>query len=198
MNTKEKVEAYYTQDHPFKKGIEILRELAIKVKAEETFKWQATVYMANGKNVFWIARFKDHFGVGFFNGALLSDPKNVLENVQEGKTVAMRHWKFTDVEAVDEAGVAAYMQEAIDNQKKGLNAPSEKKKKKTIIPRLLQDALRENKSLKVAFDALSPGKQRNFCDYISEAKQEKTKVSRLDKILPMIESGIGLNDKYRK
>ena len=111
MDKSEKVEAYYDKEHQFKKGIQILRELAIQANAEEFFKWQAPVYGINGKNVFWISRFKHHFGVGFFNGVFLKDPKKMLKNVQEGKTIAMRHWHFTSIDEIDKQGVLAYMKE---------------------------------------------------------------------------------------
>lgn len=198
MESAEKIEAYYEKEHHFKEGINILRDLAIKANAEETFKWQAPVYGIDGKNVFWIARFKNHFGIGFFNGMFLTDPRNVLVNVQEGKTVAMRHWHFKSVDQVDEKAVLAYIKEALDNQKKGkVLAPVKKKKDKVTIPALLQDALKKNDVAKSAFKRLSPYKQAEYSEYIADAKQEKTKLSRLEKIMPMIVDGKGLNDKYR-
>lgn len=199
MEKSEKIEAYYEKEHSFKRGINLLRELALKTEAEETYKWSLPVYTINGKNVFGICRFKDFFGVWFFNGAFLNDSKKVLRNAQEGKTKAMRHWNFTAVENIDKKGVLAYMNEAILNQKKGIIvSPSKSRsKKKTKIPVPLETALDENADLKKAFTGLSAYKQKEFCEYIAEAKQEATKARRLQKILPMIEKGLGLNDKYR-
>ncbi len=198
MDTSEKVEAYYQTDHHFKDGINILRDLALKSNAEETFKWQAPVYGIDGKNVFWIARFKNHFGIGFFNGMLLKDPKKVLVNVQKGKTLAMRHWHFTSSDEIDRKGVLSYIREALENQKKGLVlAPAQKKKTKTtVVPALLMDALKKSSADNV-FKKLSPYKQAEYAEYIESAKQEKTKISRLEKIIPLIKEGKGLNDKYR-
>ncbi len=68
MEKSENVEAYYAAEHPFKKGVALLRDLARKTPATETFKWNAPVYTVDGKNVFWISRFKNHFSLGFFNG----------------------------------------------------------------------------------------------------------------------------------
>lgn len=197
MEYSEKVEAYYGQAHHFKKGIEILRVLALKAHAEETFKWQAPVYGVDGKNVFWIARFKNHFGLGFFNGVFLSDPKKVLINVQKEKTVAMRHWHFRSVGEIDEKYVLAYIREALDNQQKGLVLAPARKKEKVVVPELLQKTLVKNSETEKAFKLLSPYKQEEYIEYIAEAKQEKTKLSRLEKIIPMILVGKGLNDKYR-
>ncbi len=198
MDRLEKLEAYFSKAHHFQKGIQILRDLALKTKAEETFKWRAPVYAIDGKNVFWIARFKNHFGVGFFNGVFLKDPKNVLVNAQEGKTQAMRHWHFRSIDEIDKRGVLAYMNESLENQKKGMElVPKKKTSIKVTVPKLLKDALAEKESLNQAFKGLSPYNQKEYSDYIANAKQEKTKESRLEKILPLILDGKGLNDKYK-
>ncbi|MGI9551087.1 MAG: YdeI/OmpD-associated family protein [Aurantibacter sp.] len=199
MDYSEKVETYYAREHHFKSGIEILRNLALKSNAEEFFKWQAPVYGIDGKNVFWIARFKNHFGIGFFNGVFLADPKNVLVNVQKEKTMAMRHWHFKSVGEIDEKGVLAYINEALENQRKGLvlAASTKTKKPKLVVPAHLKNALEKNSKANKVFKSLSPYKQAEYAEYISTAKQEKTKLSRLEKILPMILEGKGLNDMYR-
>ena len=198
MNVSAKVEAYYEKEHPFKEGISVLRALAAKTKAEEAYKWSAPVYTLNGKNVFWIARFKNHFGVGFFNGVFLKDPKGILINVQKGKTQAMRHLKFKSLAEIDSKVVLSFMNEALENQKKGMQLiPAIKKKPKFILPELLEQVFEKQPSTKKAFFKLSPYKQREYAEYILNAKQEKTKLSRLNKIIPMINSGIGLNDTYR-
>lgn len=196
MDKSEKLEGYYEKEHPFKEGIAYLRELALKTEAVEDFKWSIPVYTLNNKNVFGICKFKHHFGVWFFNGVFLKDPKKVLENAQEGKTKGMRHWKFHNLEEVDEKAVLGYMKEALNNQKNGLVVKAEKTKK-VAVPDLLQSELTSNPDLKGAFEKFTPYKQKEFCEYISEAKQEKTKLRRLEKILPMIAEGIGLNDAYR-
>ncbi|MEO0525827.1 MAG: DUF1801 domain-containing protein [Bacteroidota bacterium] len=196
MDAKEKVEAYYSKEGPFKEGIALLRNLAVTTELEETYKWNFPVYTINKKNVLGICCFKNHFGVWFFNGAFLKDVNKVLENAQEGKTKAMRHWKFTSMDDIDSKKVLAYIREAIINQKKGIEHEPQRKEK-VKIPMLLKIALEEKPGLKIDFEALSPYKQKEYYEYISEAKQEKTKLSRLEKIVPMIKQGIGLNDKYR-
>jgi len=198
MENSEKLETYFEQKHSFKEGISILRDLALKTKVDETLKWGSPVYTTEGKNVFWIARFKNHFGLGFFNGMFLKDPKKVLVNVQKGKTQAMRHWRFKSIGEIDAPTIIAYINEAVENQKKGMRLiPGKKKKTALIIPKMFKETLDCNPKTKKAFITLSPYKQRDYAEYISSAKQEKTKLARLEKIIPMINQGIGLNDKYR-
>lgn len=198
MDNSDKIEIYFSKKNPFQDGIAKLRELALKTELAEEYKWGAPVYTIDGKNVLGIMAFKNHFGLWFFNGVFLSDPKKVLENAQEGKTKAMRHWKFKS-NPFDKVTVLAYMNEAIENQKKGLRLMPEKSKTvKAEIPALLKKELEKNLKTKEAFNAFSPYKQRDFCEYIATAKQDKTKLARLTKIIPMINQGVGLNDKYRK
>ncbi|MBT8301011.1 MAG: YdeI/OmpD-associated family protein [Maribacter sp.] len=199
MGNLEKLEAYFEEAHHFKEGILALRHLALKTSVTETVKWGSPVYTVDGKNVFWIARFKNHFGLGFFNGVFLKDPKKVLVNVQEGKTQAMRHWKFNSIDDIDRPVILAYINEAIENEIRGMCLTPYKKKNPSLnIPSLLKEALEENPKMKKAFTSLSPYKQRDYAEYISAAKQEKTKISRLEKIMPLIKQGKGLNDKYNK
>ena len=193
-----KADNYFEKEHPYQEGIQLLREIALSTELVETVKWGSPVYTIENKNVLGIMAFKSHFGLWFFNGVFLSDPENVLENAQEGKTKAMRHWKFNSVDGLDKTLIREYIQEAIENQKRGLTVKPEKKSKEVVIPELLKKALSNKKLLLQQFEGLSPYKQREYCEYIDTAKQEKTKFSRLEKILPMIEEGIGMNDKYRK
>ena len=199
MDKSEKVERYYAEEHHFSSAIQQLRDIALKTGLAETFKWMFPTYTLDGKNVISICKFNKHFGIWFFNGVFLSDEKQVLENAQEGKTQAMRHWKFYAIEDILEQDVQAYINEAIENQKQGRILTPLKKTKATKkpIPELLKAALSKNKTAQSAFDTLSPYKQNEYSEYIVNAKQSKTKRSRLEKILPMIAKGKGLNDMYR-
>ena len=198
MNEASKIEAYYEEEHLFKGGILLLRDIALKTKAKETFKWQSPVYTLHGKNVFWISRFKNHFSIGFFNGVFLKDPKGLLINAQKGKTQAMRHLKFEAVEQIDSNIVLAYIEEALYNQEKGLRLSATKEKKqKLTIPDLLTQAFEKDPVTQKKFNNLTPYKQREYVEYIVDAKQMKTKLTRLEKILPMINAEKGLNDLYR-
>ena len=193
-----KADNYFEKEHPYQEGIKLLREIVLSTELEETVKWGAPVYTIGNKNVLGIMAFKGHYGLWFFNGVFLSDPENVLENAQEGKTKAMRHWKFTSLDGLDKTLIREYIQEAIENQKRGLTVKPERKSSDVIMPDLLKNALSGKQGLMAKFEGLSPYKQREYCEYIDTAKQEKTKLSRLEKILPMIAEGIGMNDKYRK
>ncbi len=197
MEKAKNVESYYAEEHPFKSAIGTLRRLAQQTEAEETCKWGMPVYTIKNKNVFGICRFKSHFGVWFFNGAFMDDPKKVLENAQEGKTKGMRHWKFESEGEIHASDVLDYMKEAIQKQKEGKVLETKKSTTTATVPELLQEALDANPDLGAAFTAFTPYKQKEFSEYISEAKQEKTKMKRLEKILPLIAQGKGLDDAYR-
>ena len=198
MDKAAKIEAYFEEEHRYKEAIGTLREIVLKTALEETFKWMFPTYTLKNKNVLAICKFKNHFGIWFFNGVFLTDPLNVLQNAQEGKTKAMRHWKFTSEADIDTNQVLAYINEAITNQENNrILPPTKKSSGHSEIPMLLKEALQKSKKLEVAYQGFSEYKRKEFHEYISTAKQEKTKLKRLKKIIPMIEGGIGLNDKYR-
>ncbi|SIQ38216.1 YdeI/OmpD-associated family protein [Maribacter ulvicola] len=199
MEKQEKIEKFYTEIHQFKNGIAKLRTLALDCSMTETYKWSFPTYMIDDKNIIAINKFKNHFGIWFFNGVFLSDPEKVLVNAQEGKTMAMRHWKFSSSENIDEKMVTAYIKEAIENQKKGLSLKVKKNSKtKFEIPAHLSIALENNEDIKAAFSQLTYSKQKDYAKYIATAKQEKTKLSRLEKIVPLILAGKGINDQYKR
>jgi uncharacterized protein YdeI (YjbR/CyaY-like superfamily) len=128
----------------------------------------------------------------------LSDPTKILENAQEGKTKAMRHWKFKSLDEIDKTTVREYITEAIENQKKGLHLNLIRKTNdKLILPSQLSSIFKKNRELRNAFQSLTLEKQREYAEYIETAKQEKTKLSRLNKAIPLILEKKGLNDKYR-
>ncbi|PWK17936.1 YdeI/OmpD-associated family protein [Xanthomarina spongicola] len=190
------VEEYIENNSHFGEELTILRDLINNTELEETVKWSAPVYSLNGKNVIGLGAFKNHFGIWFFNGVFLKDEQNLLVNAQE-KTKALRQMRFESINEIDKNIVLAYVEEAIENQKLGKELKPERKGKTVVIPKELQKAIDNNKNFQKAFNALTPGKQREYCDYIETAKQEKTKLSRLEKITPMILNGIGLHDKYK-
>jgi uncharacterized protein YdeI (YjbR/CyaY-like superfamily) len=176
--------------------LEFLRAIINKTELVKTRKWGGEVYTINNGNVLMIGAFKNHVGLWFYNGVFLKDPYEVLANAQEGKTKAMRHWKFTSVDEMDPKKISEYIQEAIENEKKGLKWKS-KKSGEIEIPEIFQEALNSNKAFKNAFNELTPFKQKEYIEHIDSAKREATKMSRLEKIKPMILEGVGLNDKYR-
>ena len=175
--------------------LEFLKSIIVKTELEEATKWGGIVYVLNGKNVLGIGGFKNYFVIWFFNGVLLQDKKKALVNAQEGVTKSLRQWRFSLKEEVNEAAVLEYINEAIANEKQGKN--SKPQKKEPIVSELFQKELDTDANLAEAFLKFSPYKQYEFLEYIETAKREETKLSRIEKIKPMIKESIGLNDKYR-
>ncbi len=192
------VEDFITKNQHWQSELILLRETALSLELEEGLKWGFPVYMVNGKNVIGLGAFKSYVGVWFFHGALLHDKGKKLMNAQEGKTQAMRQWRFSSMDEIkdDLPLVETYIKEAIANQKAGKSI-SPSKGKPVVIPDELTNALKGN-DLEAVFSGLSLSKRRDYAEYISEAKKEETKIRRLEKILPMIQDGVGLNDKYSK
>ncbi len=196
MDKQERLAAFFGKKGPYQEGLATLRNLLQQTELQEHFKWSAPVYTMDGENVCGLMAFKNHFGLWFFNGVFLSDPLGVLTNAQEGKTKAMRHWKFQAVSEIDPKQVRAYVLEAIALARKGVKlAPAPPRE--LVVPERLQAALTADPGLLAQFEALAPYKQRDYAEYIEQAKQEATRERRMAKILPMIRQGLGLNDKYR-
>lgn len=197
MQSNKSVEGFIEKQTAWKEPLLKFREILLATELEETVKWGQPVYALDGKNVLGIGAFKAYVGIWFYQGTFLQDPKGVLINAQEGKTKAMRQLRFSSIESVDYELVKAYVNEAIANQKAGKEIKADTKKA-LVIPKELQDALDKNNKLEAHFQQFTKGKQREFTDYISEAKREETRLNRIEKIIPMIMGGVGLNDKYRK
>ena len=188
----------YIELHPhYAEELKIIRNIINQTELVETIKWSAPTYTLNGKNVVGFSAFKNHFGLWFFNGVFLKDVHNLLINAQENKTKALRQMRFTDKSEINEVIILAYVKEAIENQRLGKEIKPTRNTKPVHIPIELGNVLKKNNNLNEAFTTLTPGKQREYCEYIASAKRETTKQSRLEKITPMILSGVGLNDKYK-
>ena len=173
----------------------LLKSIIDKTELIETTKWGGPVFVYEKKNIIGLGGFKDYFAIWFFNGVFLKDDKKKLINAQEDKTKSLRQWRFTSKEEVNEKEVLDYILEAIENEKQGkIIKPA---KKEAIISELLEKEMSQNPALAKAFQKFSPYKQYEFLEYIETAKQEKTKLSRIEKIIPMILENVGLNDKYR-
>ena len=191
----EKVTTYIEKKTAWTNELKELRSILSQLPVEETVKWGSPFYTSGGKNMVGMSAFTSYFGLWFIQGALLKDDAKVLINAQEGKTSAMRQWRFNSIDEIDAELIKAYVLEAIENQQQGKEIKP--KKKPLIIPELLQQALDADQELKEKFEAMTLGKKRDYADHISEAKREATKQSRLEKIIPMILSGVGLYDKYK-
>ncbi len=196
MERSKTVEEFIDNNSQWKNEIEYLRTIILKTTFEETIKWGTPVYTINGKNVMGIGAFKSYVGLWFFNGSFLKDDYNKLLNAQEGKTKGMRQWRFEAIDEMDEKLILEYLNEAIENQKAG-KIIKVTRNKPVVVPDELQLILDENKELKSFFEGFTKSKQREFSEYISDAKRDATKQTRLEKIIPMILSGVGLHDKYK-
>jgi len=175
---------------------EFMQQLIVKTNLDKAIKWDKEVYTFNNKNVIGWGGFKDFFSLWFFNGVFLSDPEKVLVNASDGKTKSMRQWRFTNAADMDEKKILAYINESVQTIKDGKEIKAdvfEEKKPEGFF----KDFLENNIDVKNAFEKLTKGKQKEYVVYIDEAKQEKTKTARLEKIKELISQNKGLNDKYK-
>lgn len=196
MKKVNSVEEYIEVNSHFSDELIILRDIMNSTELEEVIKWNSPVYELNGKKVLGFGAFKHHFGIWFFNGVFLKDEKNLLEQAHE-TTKGLRQMRFGSKQEIDKNVVLSYVKEAIVNHKLGKEIKPERKGNKVSVPEELKAVLNDNSVLHDAFKLLTPGKQREYGEYIDTAKREETKFSRIEKIKPMILKGIGLNDKYK-
>ncbi|MBL7906317.1 MAG: YdeI/OmpD-associated family protein [Bacteroidales bacterium] len=187
----------HTPAERWQKELVVLSSIIRKMPLEKTIKWGSEVFTWNGKNVVSYGGFKNYFALWFYNGVFLSDPNKVLINAQEGVTRSLRQWRFQSLEELDEVSISEYILEAIEVEKKGLKHKPERFKP-LPMPQMLAEALSNDPGLQEAYGKLSPGKQKEYIQYLNEARQETTKHKRLEKIVPMIAAGMGLNDRYKK
>ncbi len=188
----------YIESHPeWATALKKLRKILTATELEETVKWGGPCYTIGGKNVVGIGAFSEYVGLWFHQGVFLADPDQVLINAQAGTTRGLRQWRFASAKEIAPGRVKAYVLEAIENQKQG-KAIVANRDKPVVVPPALKSALARKAKARKAFEALTKGKQREYAEHIASAKQQKTVESRLAKVLPMIEAGVGLNDKYRK
>lgn len=196
MKKYSNVDEFIAGQTKWQKELLLLREILSETELEETVKWGSPTYTIDGKNVIGILGFNDYFCIWFYNGVFLKDEENKLINAQKGVTKALRQWRFKNKSEIDRRLIKTYLDEAISNQKTGKEFKPEKKK--VEMPVLLDEALRKNEKALISFMAMTPFKQNEFKEFIASAKQEKTRLNRILKVIPLIENGIGLNDKYRK
>ena len=196
MKRHKTVEEYLSKVERWGDELQRLREIILQTGIEEGVRWGVPAYLHKGKIVLGIAGFKKHFAVWFHQGALLKDKKGFLVNAQEGRTKAMRQWRHTSAKDIKARYLKAYVKEAMALVEEGKEIKANRNKK-LELPAELADAFKKNKKAQAAFKKLTPGKQREYANHVADAKREATKIKRIEKILPMIESGIGLYDKYK-
>lgn len=189
-----KVDFYFSKNEKWQKEIEKLRTIVLDCQLNEELKWGVPCYTFQKSNIVLIHVFKEYCAVLFFKGALLNDANGILvqqtENVQSARQV-----RFTNLqEIIDlESVLKTYIYEAIEVEKAGLKVAL-KKTKEFSVPEEFQTKLNEDNNLKTAFHALTPGRQRGYLLHFSAAKQSKTRESRIEKSIPQILNGKGLDD----
>lgn len=196
MESHKSVKHYIHNKKQWTSELVTLREILLSTGMKEEVKWGVPVYSYEGKNVAGITAFKSYVGLWFYQGALLKGAKKKLVNAQEGKTKALRQWRFTSMKEIDEKLIRTYLKEAIQNVKAGKEIKPDRDKP-IAIPKELSSHLKKTPSALKAFNLLSKGKQREYAEHIEEAAKPETKSRRIKKILPMIVNGDGLHDKYK-
>lgn len=189
-----KVDEFLGKAKKWPKELAKLRVIALDCGLTEELKWYKPCYTFEDHNIAIIGEFKEYCAFMFFKGALLKDDRGILitqtENVQAGRQV-----RFTNVQQIAniEPVLKAYINEAIEIEKAGLKM-NLKKTSDFAIAEEFQNKLDENPALKAAFDALTPGRQRAYLLYFAAPKQSKTRESRVEKCVPRILRGKGLDD----
>jgi len=193
-NMNPKVDFFFNKPGKWQKEYEKLRTITLACGLTEELKWGCPCYSFEKRNIVLIHGFKEYCALLFFKGALLADADGIL--IQQTKNVqSARQIRFTNLSEIDkmERTLKSYIYEAIEVERAGLKV----KLKKTSdfkIPEEFQKRLNKSRALKTAFEALTPGRQRAYIFYFSQAKQSKTREARVEKYVKQILSGKGLED----
>jgi uncharacterized protein YdeI (YjbR/CyaY-like superfamily) len=189
------VDSYLSKAKKWREEMEKLRSFILDCQLTEELKWGKPCYTFQKSNIVLIVGFKEYCALIFCKGVLLNDAKGILikpgENTQAGRQI-----RFTDLREIVEMEsiLKAYIYEAIEVEKSGLEV-NFKKNTELVFPEEFQNKLDESPALKTAFGALTPGRQRAYNLYFSAPKQSKTRESRVEKWMPQILKGKGLNDQ---
>lgn len=189
-----KVDKYLDRASKWQEEQVKLRAIVLDCQLTEELKWGVPCYTFQNDNIVLIHAFKEYCALLFFKGVLLNDPSGILIQQTEN-TQSARQIRFTNIREIIELEpvLKAYIYEAVEVQKAGLKVDFVKSKE-LLFPEEFQHQLDENTALKAAFDALTPGRQRAYNLYFSAAKQSKTRESRVEKCIPQILDGKGLDD----
>lgn len=193
-NTNSKTDFFFQKSGKWQSAFEKLRNIAVSTELTEDLKWGCPCYTYQEKNIFLIHGFKDYCALLFFKGALMKDPEQILvqqtENVQSARQI-----RFTDLHQISdlENSIRKYIFNAVEIEESG--AKVEMKPTRAFeMPEEFRQKVETDAVLKTAFEALTPGRQRAYLLYFSSAKQSKTRESRIEKYIPEILAGKGLND----
>ncbi|MEP6676147.1 MAG: DUF1801 domain-containing protein [Ferruginibacter sp.] len=192
MNSK--VDFYFKKAGKWQNEIMLLRTIILDCHLNEELKWGCPCYTFEKSNIVLIHVFKDYCALLFFKGVLLKDPKKIL--IQQTEHVqAARQIRFTDLQQIVKIKsiLKAYIYEAVEIEEAGLKVEL-KKTKEFEMPEEFQKQLKKMPALKIAFEALTPGRQRGYLLYFAAPKQSKTRGTRIEKSIQNILDGKGLND----
>lgn len=189
-----KVDDFISNATKWQPEIKQLRLLLLGCGLTEAFKWRMPCYSFQGNNIVLLGSFKEYCTLSFFKGTLLQDSNGILSKPGENSQ-AMRFFKFTNLDEIIEqqSTIKAYIFEAIEIEKAGLKVIFKSNAELELVDEL-QIALDKNLDLEKAFQALTPGRQRGYNLYFSEAKQSKTREARIEKYTQRILDGKGIND----
>ena len=193
-STNPSVDFYFNKEQKWQEAIGKLRMIVLDCSLTEELKWGVPCYTLEKSNIVLIHVFKEYCALLFVKGALMHDSHSLLiqqtENVQSGCQI-----RFTNAQEITvmEPILKEYIKESIEVEKSGLEVTFKKNAQYTI-PEELQTKFDEIPAFKAAFEALTPGRQRAYFLYFSAPKQSKTRESRVEKSMPQILDGKGLND----
>ncbi len=192
--TSPKVEFYFLKGKKWHEEFVALRTIALSCGLNEELKWGHPCYTLKGNNIVLMHGFKEYCAYLFFKGVLIKDPKGILVQ-QTANVQAARQIRFTNMKEIIKmkSTLKAYIKQAIDIEAKGLKVPM-KKTKEFSMPEEFETKLNESSSLKKAFYALTPGRQRGYLLYFSSAKQATTREARVKKYTSQILKGKGIDD----
>ena len=187
-----KVDAFVSRAKAWQGEIQKLRSILLECGLDEDLKWGKPCFAFEGRNIAIIQPFKGHCALMFFKGALLQDTEGLLRSQGENTQSALR-LEFTSEAQVKKAVVKSYVKQAIEVEKAGLSVDF-KAKRELEFPEELTKILKKDRQLAKAFQALTPGRQRGYIMHFTSAKQSQTRTARIEKCIPKILAGMGMND----
>jgi uncharacterized protein YdeI (YjbR/CyaY-like superfamily) len=186
------VDAFVSRAKAWQGEMQKLRSILVECGLDEDLKWGKPCFMFEGKNVAIIQPFKEHCSLMFFKGALLEDTHGLLRSQGENTQSAMR-LEFTSEAQVKKAVLKSYVKQAIAAEQAGLTVDF-KAKRELELPEELTQLLQKDRKLAKAFHALTPGRQRGYVLHFAGAKRSETRTARIQKCIPKILAGTGMND----
>ena len=188
-----KVDAFVSRAKTWRAEIDKLRSVLLGCGLDEDIKWGKPCFSFEGKNVAIIQPFKGFCSLMFFKGALLEDTHGLLRSQGENTQSALR-LEFTSEAQVKKTVLKSYVKQAIAVEQAGLEVDF-KAKRELELPEELTQLLQKDRKLAKAFRALTPGRQRGYVMHFTAAKQSKTRTARIEKCVPKILAGLGMNEQ---